>query len=305
VKKFVCTLLCIFLLVSLGNFAIDFYKKKSGADNLLTDPKETFDASRSGFNIGTCWSLTEDAAIIVLCTDDDQSSWNSQEIEMFRGQAELAAQHLCKNAADYGVTLTLPVYVFASDENRQVRFDGTLLTGGENCDALTSIAHNWGFDDKWDLHRVMLEQIKMNQLIYVVAHNKQGYSFAQAEDWIAPEKDDFSMPEYCVIQFPGNTDESTTVLHEVLHLFGAQDFYKKEFETQSGLVVYNEDRARLAEEWFIDEVMLCRCDSMDKVKISDFTAYTIGWLDALPAQYDRAEWWVGSQWEKVYVSNQG
>ena len=271
---------------------------------LITPTEETqpaYDVTRCSFDIGTCRTLAEDAAIVLLCVDDDASSWDEASVQRIYTQTEAAAQYLRDQAASYGFTLELPVYTYATNENRQIRFDGTITTGGEKCDALSSISRNWGFDDKWDLHRTLQEQLQMEQIAYIVAHNKDGNSFAQAEDYRSPGKYDWCMPEYSIIASPEGSDIAETILHETLHIFGAQDFYRKEWELDSGNIVYNEDRARMAKALYPYEIMLCTTSDMDRIQLSDFTAYTVGWLDAMPEEYNCDPWWVGSQWEEIYA----
>ena len=264
------------------------------------ETQPAFDAARSGFDIGTCRTLAENTAIVLLCADDDISSWDNESIAQVRTQTEAAAQFIREQAASYGFSLEVPVYVYATNEARQIRFDGTISTGGANCDALTSISQNWGFADKWAMHEALQEQLQAEQIAYVVAHNKDGYSFAQAEDHRNAGAYDWRIPEYVIIEYPEIADRAETILHEILHLFGAQDFYRKEFETDSGTIVYNETRALMAQDLYPYEIMLCTTGDISQVQLSEFTAYTVGWLDTLPEEYNCDAWWVGTQWEEVY-----
>ena len=269
-----------------------------------TVPEETqpaYDVTRCSFDIGTCRTLAEDTAIVLLCADDDISSWDEKSIARVRTQTEAAAQFIREQAAKYGFTLEIPVHVYATNEARQIRFDGTINTGGENCDALSSISRNWGFADKWAMHEALQEQLQIEQIAYVVVHNKTGHSFAQSEDYRSAGEYDWCMPEYVIVAAPEDSDVAETILHETLHCFGAQDFYRKEFETKNGTIVYNEDRAIMAKELYPYEIMLCTTWDITKVQLSEFTAYTIGWLDTLPEEYNCDPWWIGSQWEEVYT----
>ena len=263
------------------------------------NPLPAYDTTRCGFDIGTCRTLAEDAAIVVLCVDDDVSYWDNDSIARIRGQAEAAAQFLREKAVNYGYTLELPVHIYATNEAREIRFDGTISTGGENCDALSSISKNWGFTDKWDMHQSLQEQLQMDQIAYIVVHNKVGPSYAQPEDHRSPGAYDWCMPEYVVIGAPEGSDMAETILHELLHTFGAVDSYAKDFGT--GTIVYNKDRDRMATALHPYEIMLCGTNDITKVQLSDFTAYTIGWLDEIPAEYNCDPWWVGSQWEEIYT----
>ena len=263
------------------------------------ETQPAYDVTRSGFDIGTCRTLAEDTAIVLLCADDDVSSWDEASIQRIHTQTESVSQFLRDTAASYGYVLECPVHVFATNEARQIRFDGTITTGGEKCDALSSISRNWGFDDKWDMHRTLQEQLQMEQITYIVAHNKEGHSFAQAENFRHPGAYAWGLPEYSVISAPEGSNMEATILHEMLHTFGAEDSYAKDFQT--GTIVYNKYRDRMAKALHPNEIMLCVPRTLAEVQFSDFTAYTVGWLDAMPEEYNCDPWWVGSQWEEIYT----
>jgi hypothetical protein len=150
------------------------------------------------------------------------------------------------------------------------------------------------------MHEAFRQELGMEQVAYIVATNKKAYRFAQALDH---RFEDFlwCIPEYCVVDFPEDSVISGSILHEFLHMFGAQDFYRKEFDTSEGLVVYNEGREELAKTLCPNEVMLGGSGSVQDLQISSFTAYTVGWLDEQPAEYNCSQWWVGSQWEETYI----
>ena len=65
-------------------------------------------------------------------------------------------------------------------------------------------------------------------------------------------------------------ERAATVAHEVLHLFGAEDFYEPEA------------RAREATRRYPNAVMLQSNRAIADVEISDYTAYKIGWTQKRP-----------------------
>jgi len=264
-----------------------------------------YDASRSEHDAGTCRTLAEDAAIVVFCADDEIKSWDEAGVLDVQKRAEWIAQYLRECAAGYGIELTLPVYVYASDEEKEIRFTGgTMEHGGEDCDALSSIASNLGFADKWEMHKKMQEDLQMDQIAYIVTYSRDIYDeykqgFAQGVGHRDGDDLDWCLPEYSVISFGENflsdTHITMIMMHEMLHTFGAQDFYRKEWNYIDS-PVYNETRENLTKTLCPNEIMLG-----NGFEISEFTAYTIGWLDEIPQEYNCKEWWVGSQWEGVYI----
>lgn len=264
-----------------------------------TNTLPDFDRSRSEFNIGTCRDLSQDAAIVVLFASDDESSWDQTSMSYVCQEVEAAAQFIRDVAAAYGYDLKLPVYHYTDNAYRQIHYDGVIMTGGKELDALANIAENWGFQDKWAMHEALQDSLEMEQLAYIVVHNKAGYSFAQSNSHMS-EPADWSQPEYCVLPIScsnGWVNQAETYAHELLHLFGAQDLYQKEFNGS----VYNADRAALAMQLCPGDVMLCNVWDIRNAEISGFTAYCVGLIDFLPTNYDCDAWWAGTQWESIYT----
>ena len=259
-----------------------------------------YDKARPSHKIGTSYTLRKDAAVVVFLADDNESQWDDASAEAFIQMVDEAMDFICHNAKEYGVELTLPRYIYRTTQERQIRYDGTVTTGGDQLDALIHMAKCLGHGEGISMHEAFQQELGMEQVAYIVATNKSSHSFAQALDHRLPEYI-WCVPEYCVIDFPGDVDRTGIVAHEFLHMFGAQDFYRKEFDGASGLTVYNEGRVELAKSLCPDEIMLGGRNPTADSTISSFTAYTVGWLDELPEEYNCDQWWVGSQWEESYI----
>ena len=72
---------------------------------------------------------------------------------------------------------------------------------------------------------------------------------------------------------------SDTIAHELLHLFGAEDFY------------YPESREALAKEVYPEDIMLCDMPDLDHFTLGEYTAYTLGWTDSVPDVCQDPGWW--------------
>lgn len=256
------------------------------------------DAARPEHDIGSCLSLSQDAAIIILFAKDDVSSWDDASVSAVYQRVEEAAQFLRENAASYGYDLTLPVYCYTDNDNREIRYSGVISSGGPQLDALSGIAENWGYDSELKMHEALQKYTGMEQLAYIVVHNKEGYAYAQSQSRRS-QWNDWCDPEYCVLSVRsegGYTFPSASYAHELLHLFGAQDLYRKEI----GDSVYNDKRARLCQKLCPESIMLNSWNDLSRAKISGFTAYCVGWIDFLPSNYNVSDWWSDSQWADWY-----
>ncbi len=284
-------------LVSQEHIPLESEHEPMGSDELLSEGK--YEPARSEHDIGTCRTLAKDVAVIVLFTDDDASAWDEASMRTVQQDVENAIALVRDTAASYGVELTLPIYSYSSDEKRTIRYSGVVDTGGAKLDALASIAANWNYASKQELHAALQDYTGMEQLAYMVITNKSGYCYAQALTHRSPA-DEWCVPEYCVVAAKtanGSSRFGGTYLHEFLHLFGAQDFYRKEI----GGTIYNESRSAEAARLCPGAIMLGGNMDIAQAEISGFTAYCVGWIDFLPSNYDTREWWAGSQWESGYL----
>ena len=137
------------------------------------------------------------------------------------------------------------------------------------------------------MHEKIQEDAGMDQIIYIVAHNKEGYSYAQADQ----DNDENILMEHCVIANVNTANSPGTYAHEIMHLFGAQDFYEKERNGK----VFNTGRSQMAASLFPTELMLNNWLPISEIVLSDFTAFCVGWLDVMPENYDCDTWWEDTQ----------
>ena len=302
-KKIILCILCVVLLLTGCSFQKEEQVEPTYTPeqiNALEKLGLIYDNDRPSHKIGTSYTLSKDAAVVVFLVDDDESQWDEDSAAAFSRMVDEAMDFICDSAKEYGVELTLPRYIYRTTSERQIRYEGTVTTGGEKLDAMGSMAKCLGYGDRIDMNEAFQQEFGMEQVAYIVATNKSAHCYAQSLDHRDQEYY-WCIPEYCVIDFPENAEKSGVIVHEFLHMFGAQDFYRKEFSTDSEPIVYNESRSELAKTLCPDDPMMSASQSTSEIRISSFTAYTVGWLDEQPAEYNCDQWWVGSQWEESYT----
>ena len=89
--------------------------------------------------------------------------------------------------------------------------------------------------------------------------------------------------EHCVL-FANNLSGSkgsraSTIAHEILHLFGAEDYY------------VSMSREALANQKYPDDIMLWQVERIQDNSIGDCTAYSVGWTDEVPDVCYDDRWW--------------
>lgn len=246
--------------------------------------------TRYKYNIGSCKTLEGTPYVLAIFLDDDVSSWPEEKVYdywdelLFPGMAFLE-----ENAAKWGVELDFKVGYYATygHPDRPVKYDGVIKTftdGTTSQDILEQAAASLGFDSKQDMHRAIQEYSGQEQVAYVILLNKGGRSYSIGYN-NAPVYTSYDGPlmEYCVI-YTGFTDTSgdtgsDCIAHEMLHLFGAEDYY------------ILENRKQLAREIYPKDIMLCAMPDLEYFDLGDFTAYTVGWTDEVPKVCMNEKWW--------------
>ena len=93
--------------------------------------------------------------------------------------------------------------------------------------------------------------------------------------------------EFCVffddaITYSGTTC-NPTIAHEILHLFGAEDYYDPYGDYP--------EREKLAKELYPNDIMFGTVTDMNNVNVGNYTAYSVGWINDLPQECDTENWW--------------
>lgn len=201
-------------------------------------------------NQGTCRKLVGEVYLKVLLVDTPEAQWSSAAGEAFRAQTDAAAAVLEAEADRYGISLALeaeylPVQVgteYDSADSWPLVEEALMAVPGLAVDALKSISGQ-------------------QELPVLICLPNPGRSMAYSVD----EKD----IEYAIVF---SDSDSASIAHELLHLFGARDFY-----------LHQEVKAA-ALDCFPGSIML---DCKESSTVDSFTAWCIGWTEAPDAMVER------------------
>lgn len=249
--------------------------------------------TRRSFNAGNCRQLEGKPFVLFIFLDDDVSCWNEEMVLKYLDTlCEPALDFMEDNARYYGTQLDFQYGYYATygHPHRPVKYNGVIDTFNEGTtskDILDQAAAALGFDSKEHMHERLTDYSGQDQIAYVVMLNKGGRSYSQcysqaASQAAASNTADYQL-EYSVI-YAGFTDisydsASDTVCHEMLHLFGAEDYY------------YPESRQALAQKVYPKDIMLCAMSDLQYFELGEYTAYTLGWLDEAPEICLDPAWW--------------
>jgi len=246
--------------------------------------------TRPWYNQGSCQNLKESPYILFLFIDDDESSWDNKEIKR-------AWDHEIKDALDfieskakvYGVDLKFKRGYYSTNTERKtkVKYDGiivkNLMESSATEDALEQASKSLGFKSMTAMHEYLKSHTGYNQIAYVVMMNKDGRSYCMNH---TQSRGNPNFLEHVMMfrRFLGtNNSYAGPIAHEILHLFGAEDYYDP-YKNRP-------ERLKLAKVIYPKDIMMISHREINQLELGAYTAYTIGWLDALPTECDLPEWW--------------
>lgn len=239
-------------------------------------------------NIGVCKKLTGKVYTLVIFLDDDESSWNEEARTEFYGKKYFpSVNYLSGQAEKRNIELDLQSgqYTTRQDLKTQPRYNGTVnsaFVSASNNDILEQTAKTLGYTNADLMHAMLKYNLEVEQIAYVIVLNKPGRAYAVYDSVY----DNYDAIEY-VVAFSENENGQdyigSSVLHELLHLFGAADLYDDKG-------IYTK-RYKLCGKLFPNDIMRRSAISPESLSIGPLTEYLIGWSENFPAECDCPEWW--------------
>ena len=282
---FVCFLLSLLLTACSGD---DTYSK-------ITDfTPHTFVysdgiADYGYYNIGNCKKLVGDVYSLVIFLDDDESGWNEEARSIFYSMRfEPSISFITEKAKTHGVKLNLKYgqYSTKQDTSKKPHYNGKVENSAEkainNLDIFSQTAKTLGFPNKEVMHAYLQNYTGVEQIAYFIVLNKPGRAYAVCDttydgadsiEFVVA----FSSDEYA------NRAIGSSVIHEMLHLFGATDLYDS--------TGHYKKRERLCKKLYPDDIMRKSSINPDSLSIGRLTECLIGWSDYFPSECDCPEWW--------------
>lgn len=239
---------------------------------------------REDYQHGTCKNLQGDVSVVLFYMDDFESEWTDEQMDRFtENEIEPGLRFLEEEAAKYGVTLNLVI----QQVYRSVPYNGEVIistkeTGLVTIDVLLQAANHAGHYSTAAMIKAFRYAYKTDEVICLTVFNKKGTGYA-----INPKKNVLSpLDEHCILFVQdrnsfGNLpvgSQASTVAHEILYLFGAENFYS------------SVSREQLAEKLYKNDIMLNMHYDIEDNSIGDATAFYIGWQHKVPDVLYNEKW---------------
>ena len=248
------------------------------------------DDTRPYYSLGTCKKLSGTPYTLVIYIDDNESSWDNASVNEFWNDLLLPGlDFLEKEASQWGVGLDFLTgsYYTGMSAGVTVRYNGVIASNimveSASYDVLDQAAASIGYGTKENMHKAIQEFSGQEEVMYIVAVNKDGRSYAIRDDH-DDGRDDI---EYCVV-YPDYPDyayvtPAASVSHELLHLYGGEDYYNP-YGNFPG-------REKLAQQICPHDIMLKVYTDVSYNDVGNYTAYTVGWTNSMAAEYLDPNWW--------------
>ncbi len=258
-------------------------------------PYDAVDEYRKKYNIGCNRILGGIITVNCFYVDDDESRWSLNEINDFEeNQVAPALKFLEAQAKKWNVNLELKIQRYHTDLTEySTKYNGivnkNLDDGGSTKDVFNQMAVNMGYESDSDMVIKQQGENLYDTDIYLMLLNKNGVSFARnITSDVVSSNYGYALAEHTII-FSRDLENSiygtffegrsATIAHEILHLFGAEDYY------------IEEKRLALANKYYYNDIMVLNTRNMSKLEVSDITAFSVGWSREIPEVCYMEDWW--------------
>lgn len=253
----------------------------------LPDMESTeLSSARPYYGIGSNKQLEGLITVVFVFVDDYSTYWTQTGIDFFmQYQADPALDYLVGEAAKWDVELDFRVLYHSSlSTGSSIRYEGNIGTGLDggymSSDVMEHVAADIGYTTPEKMMAAYRE-LYDTEVAFINVFNTAGraYTYMQVT---APEVE---YAEHCIMFAKAYAGEATsvqsrssTIAHEFLHLYGAEDFYTPD------------ERARYAQNIYSNEIMLIAATSLSQVSLSEVTSFLVGWHDNIPAMCLTEAW---------------
>jgi hypothetical protein len=248
--------------------------------------KPTKQRYRPFYNEGTCKQLKGKIGLVFIYLNDKESQWTDDDVNSIQSHLQTMQEFIMASAHEYKVYVDFtPLHIRYTHQKTPLIYPKKIWPYDATCrykynlDVLDTVAQLLSYTSTAAMHEDMQRKTGCTQVAYQILVNKSGRAYALLGE------DTESLKNYIehAILFSKYTKTDTTryagaYVHELLHLFGAEDLYRSK---------YRKAHAHL----YPDDIMYTVRESIYSTKISNITAYSLGWHNNLPEILKAKRWW--------------
>lgn len=289
-KKLLCLLLAVCVLLCMASCKTEAAPEeaqtqplgKKGQLPAITDIYQY--PRRPNYQLGSCKRLEANPLVVLLFMDDNESKWESAEIEEFtQNNVNVALKYLEEQAAQWDVELEFSVKSYQGSSYKPLYYRGIVETdmmkNGSTKDVLEHAARYLEYDSAWHMYsQLQNKHGDRGDVVFLTFFNKPGTTYTRHV--IKPGT--MTYAEHSVIFCEDSSgymeDAAVTVACALLRQFGAES-------------LYNGKREAIAAQLYYWDVMFQAPMKLSMTRIGDFTAYCVGWTNKAPSVCYMEDWW--------------
>lgn len=222
-------------------------------------------------NVGSARHMTGNVCVVYLFVGTEANQWSPAEIEATAQKLYDAEDWLKAQASKYGKKVD-----FKNFSIRKQLIDHNIPTSPFQPEAVSypkSVLHRYGYTSNRDLYDILVHKTGCQQFLVLVFPYVSGRCYASAVNRnMARRGSGKAMPECCMLyrisDDTGRELQVGRIAHEMLHLFGAWDFY--------ALGPDDKARSEHAAELYPSSIMLKSHGDISERSIDELTAWLIG-----------------------------
>lgn len=221
---------------------------------------------RSSYLLGSAVKAEGTIAVVSFFVDTPENKWNLQSIGEMKKPLKTALEYIENSARKYNAKVS---FIYDWEKERALYHRTVIDRVPEESDSfenyLDGKIEGWlKYEPKYS---ELLEKYDADGVFAILWFKGEGRSYAICYDGI-------DNPDETLVAY---SKESPCVLaHEILHLFGAHDYYEE--------AEYSPEAVGFLKSEYPNDIMLS-VDRGSKIrkKISELTAYHLGWIDSVQA----------------------
>ena len=229
---------------------------------------------------GSAKRLEGKSLLVSIFVTLDDYGWSDGEIVSAKEKLKIANEYICDKGIEYGKDVKF-IYDFEAhpDLRYDIRFEKNFFEEPDHDNQLTKEeSHEYTmtyetlnrFIEENVPYQALADRYQTDSIVYVVHVNKHARSYA------IPYRVGNNQYTEMAIVF---NDSPAVYAHEILHLFGAVDFYRidEEFYVSAEAVAY-------AKKNFLADIMVTNYGKDGEItnELTRLTALGLGWIDDVP-----------------------